>query len=65
LLINEFDYQHFEGQGVKVTHGTAMRYLANLQIHVKPQNKKVGKFLEGTKRVQQIKPVSAEFLRTG
>ena len=41
------------------------RYFANLQIHVKPQNKKVGKFLEGTKRVQQIKPVSAEFLRTG
>ena len=34
-------------------------------IIVKPQNKKVGKFLEGTKRVQQIKPVSAEFLRTG
>jgi hypothetical protein len=29
LLINEFDYQHFEGQGVKVTHGTAMRYLAS------------------------------------
>ena len=39
--------------------------LANLQIHVKPQNKKVGKFLEGTRRVQQIKSVSAEFLRTG
>jgi hypothetical protein len=38
---------------------------ANLQIHVKPQNKKVGKFLEGTRRVQQIKPVSEEFLRTG
>jgi hypothetical protein len=41
------------------------KVVANLQIHVKPQNKKVGKFLEGTKRVQQIKPVSAEFLRTG
>ena len=40
MLINEFDYQHFEGQGVKVTHGTAMRYLANLQIGVKPQNEK-------------------------
>ena len=50
MLINEFDYQHFEGQGVKVTHGTAMRYLANLQIHVKPQNKKVGKIFRRDKK---------------
>ena len=49
----------------KTMDGNEAAAYANLQIHVKPQNKKVGKFLEGTKRVQQIKPVSAEFLRTG
>ena len=29
MLINEFAYQHFEDQGVKVTHGTAMHNFAS------------------------------------
>jgi len=42
--------QHREKINAQVREGCYFRYFANLQIHVKPQNKKVGKIFRRDKK---------------